>query len=90
MLWLILWLVAGFSMFLLWCAEDMRGADYEYDVMHESGLYLLGCILITALGPASLFVYVVIRILENDLFAKLIYRIVNIGVKKEEESASDV
>ncbi len=82
MTWVILWFVIGFITFLLLCAEDMRGVEYRYAISEHRPYFFL-FVLMTAAGVLGFAIYAIIRIKEEDLFTKLIYKIVNIGVKKD-------
>lgn len=83
--------MTGFVAFLAFAASNMRGASWEsveYDGVAYFGVFLLS----TIMGPIALAVFAAVNIITEQLFTKLIYKIVNIGVKngKEEESASGV
>lgn len=88
MIWIILgiivWLFFGLISFLFLCAEDMRGKEFDKDYFKNDG-YILASIFIIMLGIISFIIYIIYEFFKKINFTKLIYKICNIGVKKDKE-----
>jgi lipid-A-disaccharide synthase-like uncharacterized protein len=84
MYWLLLiisWLLTGFVALFLFLARDLRGEDF--DINYFSGEIYFSSIFIILFGYVSLFVVIIFIIIENDIIAKLLYKIANIGIKNK-------
>lgn len=85
MFWFISWFIVGFIVALVVCADDLRGKPYDEDYFtkhnHRNCGWFACCVLFGYLSMVfSFFCWMA----EKRLLTKLIYKIVNIGVKKKE------
>lgn len=82
MWFLWLWLLVGFlSNVLCWIA-DMRGEEYDEDYFRKEGIFVT-TIVMTLFGFFALLIVLFFIIDKKVDFKKLIYKIANIGIKKE-------
>ena len=88
MLCLIVWGILGIVGFAITAIDDMRGKEYEKDVFIEDG-YTFDCFMVCIVCGVFTFAISIIDLYKSkknisDLsFTKLVYKIVNIGLKKD-------
>ena len=81
----ISWLVVGFiCMFGMWI-DSMRGIEFDPDFFYEEDIITVS-ILLFILGYISLLIIFLALMKDKKYFTKLIYKIANIGVKKDKAS----
>ena len=83
MIWLCLWFGTGLLCALIMWIYEMRGKEYNPNFFDE-GVLLVSAFLIL-FGWISALIVLGIIISENHYFVRLIYKIANIGVKKDKE-----
>ena len=85
MIWFIIsWFAVGLITIAAVCVRDMRGADY-YEGYFDGGrlcVYLGGILL----GYITALIVLFVMGGEEDWLGKLVWRLCNIGVKKDEDS----
>lgn len=78
---LISWLLAGFIATVIICIPNMRGKEFDSICSFNDGEFIKFILL----GYLSLIISLFFIIYKKKLFAKLIFKIVNIGVKTKEK-----
>lgn len=89
-----IWFLCGAMAICIWIIRDLRGEEYREDYIDENTV--MGCFLMLIGGIPSLF-FTMIVLLEdflicNTFVTELLYKIANIGLKKEDgedESTTD-
>lgn len=85
MLWIFSWFVVGFIVALVLCAEDLRGKAYDADYFaksnHNNCGWFATCVV---LWYISVIISFCCWMGEKRLFTKFVYKLVNIGVKKDD------
>lgn len=85
MVWFVIsWFVVGFVVFLLVCAEDMRGVPYN-QCFADRNCLAAGTVMFTLLGYITLVIYIAVKVSEEELFSKFIYWLCNLDVKEGTE-----
>ena len=94
--WIIFagWLLCGVLDIIIGSVPDLRGKKYDAEYIDEYRVVACFCGLIG--GPFTLFVglvyYFIMLFLYNQFLTKILYKIANIGLKKEDgedESTTD-
>ena len=86
-LFLVSWIMVGLVGSILGIASDIRGCEYDED--YFDGEVICAIIVTTIAGYLGL-IFTIIFILHNrHAFSKLIYKIANIGIKKEKNNEED-
>lgn len=86
-IFIISWFLVGFLSIILCYGYDLRGEEFDPDYFTNEDIEI--SLLLFFLGYISLAIALGIFIYEEKLFAKFIYKIVNIGVKKTEEKKDE-
>lgn len=82
LIFFISWFVVGFiCMFILWI-DSMRGAEFDPDFFSQDDVIPVSIILFV-FGYISPFIIGAFYMQEKKCFTRLIYKIANIGVKKD-------
>lgn len=82
MFWIISWFAAGFIAAMSVCISDMRGQPFDENYF-DNGIWFV-FLLIIVIGYISFIIALMVFMNEKRLLAKLIYRIANIGTKKND------
>lgn len=77
----ISWFVAGLICVMTICVSDMRGKDFDPDYFNTPTTCMF--IILIILGYVSIFITCYLFASEKKYFTRLIYKICNIGVKKD-------
>ena len=85
-LFFISWFLVGVFSLVFFCINDMRGKEFNPNYFdHDDGL----CFFMIFFGYISFIIVCIFlvyeKVYENKLLSKLIYKIANIGVKKQEK-----
>lgn len=87
----VIWLLVGLlSVMSIW-VYDMRGEPYDEDYFKGEILHSIGFILMGGVSFLIVFYFIIVDILQNiyekrksnRIFTKFIYKIANIGIKKD-------
>ena len=83
----VIWLLMGLLSVMIICVHDMRGKPYNENYFEGEIHYAMGLIL---MGGFAFFIIIFVTIRErykrrksNRIFTKFIYKIANIGIKKD-------
>ena len=88
MIFISTWFGIGFlCMFGAWIS-DMRGKEFDKDYFSEKNVLL--SLFILLLGYLSLIIWICAFNDKNKPFTKLIYKIANIGVKKNDKNKIEI
>ena len=85
-----IWFLCGVISILLWTFRDLRGEEYREDYINED--IVMAYFLILIGGIPLLFLTMIYFLICNTFVTKLLYKIANIGIKKEDgedESTTD-
>lgn len=89
-IWLLIWLLIGLLSVMIMCVHDMRGEPYDENYFEGEILHVIVFIL---MGGFTFLIVVFIFAFEihekrksNRKFTKFIYKIANIGIKKDGDS----
>lgn len=85
----VIWLLIGLLSVMSMCVYDMRGEPYDEN--YFKGLHTIGLILMGGVTFLIVFYLITVDILQkymkkrksNRIFTKFIYKIANIGIKKD-------
>lgn len=85
----VIWLLIGLLSVISMCVHDMRGEPYDEN--YFKGLHIIGLILMGGVTFLIVFYLITVDILQkymkkrksNRKFTKFIYKIANIGIKKD-------
>ena len=78
---LISWFVVGLICVMTICVSDMRGKEFDPDYFNTPMISMF--IILIILGYISIFITYYLFASEKKYFTRLIYKICNIGVKKD-------
>ena len=78
---LISWFVVGLICMMIICVSDMRGKEFDPDYFNEPMATTF--IILIILGYISIFITYYLFACEKKYFTRLIYKICNIGVKRD-------
>lgn len=79
-LWIASWFVVGLiSVMIIWIS-DMRGKEFNENYFEEGSAFVFMVLVI--FGYVSPFIVCYVFTSEKKYFTKLIYKIANIGLKK--------
>lgn len=94
-LFLIGWFLCGIISFVMMSVFVMRNEEYNERRFKREGISLVGFLLITMLGVTSLVSVIIISLIEisenrenRHSFMKLLYKITNIGIKKDKNGGA--
>ena len=80
-----IWFLCGVISILLWTFRDLRGEEYREDYIDED--VAMAYLLVLIGGIPSLFLTMILFLEDflicNTFVTKLLYKIANIGIKKE-------
>lgn len=83
----VIWLLMGLLSVMIICVHDMRGKPYNENYFEGEIHYAMSLIL---MGGFAFFIIIFVTIRErykrrksNKIFTKFIYKIANIGIKKD-------
>jgi hypothetical protein len=80
-------MVGFICMFTLWI-DAMRGKEFDPDFFGEEGIISVSLMLFL-FGYISLLIVCIYYMKDKKYFTKFIYKIANIGVKKEESAKEE-
>lgn len=80
-LWIASWFVVGLiSVMIIWIS-DMRGKEFDENYFEEGSI--LAFMVLVIFGYVSPFIVYYVFTSEKKYFTRLIYKICNIGIKKD-------
>lgn len=87
----VIWLLMGLLSVMIICIHDMRGEPYDENYFKGEILYTISLILMGGVSFLIVFYLITVDILQkiyekrksNRMFTKFIYKIANIGIKKD-------
>ena len=86
-----IWFLCGVISILLWTFRDLRGEEYREDYINED--IVMAYFLILIGGIPSLFLTMIFFLEDflicNTFVTKLLYKIANIGIKKEGKDGAE-
>lgn len=77
----ISWFIVGLICVMTICVSDLRGKEFNPDYFDGSTVYIF--IFLITFGYISIFITYYLFASEKKYFTRLIYKICNIGVKKD-------
>lgn len=81
---LISWFVLGLICVMIICVSDMRGQEFDEDYFDAPIVTMF--IILIMLGYISIFITYYLFASEKKYFTRLIYKICNIGVKRNDQN----
>lgn len=83
----VIWLLIGLLSVISICVYDMRGEPYDENYFKGEILHTIALILMGGVSFLIVFYLIIQNIYEkrksNRIFTKFIYKIANIGIKKD-------
>lgn len=87
----VIWLLMGLLSVISICVHDMRGEPYDENYFKGEILHTIALILMGGVSFLIVFYLIIVDILQNiyekrksnRIFTKFIYKIANIGIKKD-------
>lgn len=87
----VIWLLIGLLSVISICVHDMRGESYDENYFKGEILHTIALILMGGVSFLIVFYLIIVDILQNiyekrksnRIFTKFIYKIANIGIKKD-------
>lgn len=87
----VIWLLIGLLSVISMCVHDMRGEPYDENYFKGEILHIICCILMGGVTFLIVLYLITSDILQkiyekrksNRIFTKFIYKIANIGIKKD-------
>lgn len=87
----VIWLLMGLLSVVIICVHDMRGEPYDENYFKGEILHTIILILMGGVSFLIVFYLIIFDILQNiyekrksnRIFTKFIYKIANIGIKKD-------
>ena len=87
----VIWLLIGLLSVISICVYDMRGEPYDENYFKGEILHTISLILMGGVSFLIVFYLIIVDILQNiyekrksnRMFTKFIYKIANIGIKKD-------
>lgn len=87
----VIWLLMGLLSVVIVCVHDMRGEPYDENYFKGEILHTIIFILMGGVSFLIVFYLIIVDILQNiyekrksdRIFTKFIYKIANIGIKKD-------
>lgn len=89
----VIWLLIGLLSVISICVHDMRGEPYDENYFKGEILHTICLILMGGMTFLFVFYFTIVDILQeiyekrksNRIFTKFIYKIANIGIKKDKD-----